>query len=289
MPAAQGASESALRGEEAGEIIELAGGWLYALCNPYEVDGRVSWHSPAARGYAPMNSYVFKDDDAALLVDPGLSAHEAGVLSQLSRILDDRDRLALFPLRVGEFDSICNVVPIARRYELDAIYALSIVANPGWFDLDPPEAGIAGALDAVPVKQVPSKPFQLHVGDRQLEVFDPAVRLLNTHWIYDHASKALLTSDLFGHVLSADPSGRWVVDEISEGVTQTDVRSHLLETRYWWLEGARVDDLRRGLAEPFERYDVEIIAPTFGCILRGADVVRHHYEMVDAILRDVGR
>ena len=59
----------------------------------------------------------------------------------------------------------------------------------------------------------------------------------------------------------------------------------MLNTRYWWLEGAPTDSIRRGIANVFEKYDVETIAPGYGCILRGRKVVQRHYQMLDEFLK----
>jgi hypothetical protein len=64
-----------------------------------------------------------------------------------------------------------------------------------------------------------------------------------------------------------------------------ELRSFLLNTRYWWLEGAPTDSIRRGIADVFDKYDIETIAPGYGCILRGRNVVARHYRMLDEILK----
>jgi hypothetical protein len=42
--------------------------------------------------------------------------------------------------------------------------------------------------------------------------------------------------------------------------------------------------LRSGIAEVFARYDVETIAPSFGCIIRGRDAVERHVRIMDELL-----
>jgi hypothetical protein len=63
------------------------------------------------------------------------------------------------------------------------------------------------------------------------------------------------------------------------------VRSFMLNTRYWWLEGAPTDTIRRGIGNVFDKYDIECIAPGYGCILRGRNVVARHYAMLDEFLK----
>ncbi len=63
------------------------------------------------------------------------------------------------------------------------------------------------------------------------------------------------------------------------------MRSFMLNTRYWWLEGAPTDSMRRGIDAVFDKYDIETIAPGYGCILRGRKVVARHYRMLDEFLK----
>ena len=63
----------------------------------------------------------------------------------------------------------------------------------------------------------------------------------------------------------------------------------MLNTRYWWLEGAPTDSIRRGIDNVFDKYDVETIAPGYGCILRGRKVVARHVRMLDEILKGLDK
>jgi hypothetical protein len=75
-----------------------------------------------------------------------------------------------------------------------------------------------------------------------------------------------------------------VTEADNDPTTTCDIRSFMLDTRYWWLEGAPTDTMRRGIADIFERHDIETIAPGYGCILRDCSVVERHYKMLDEFL-----
>ena len=92
----------------ASRIVTLADDRLYALPNPYQLDGRVSTHPPEARGFAPMNSYLVVEDDRALLLDTGWSVHQDTLLAQLDSLLDPSMTLSIWPIRIQEFTSVCN-------------------------------------------------------------------------------------------------------------------------------------------------------------------------------------
>jgi hypothetical protein len=90
---------------------------------------------------------------------------------------------------------------------------------------------------------------------------------------------------MFTHVWRARADGPWVVTDDDDTTSARELRSFLLNTRYWWLEGAPTGSIRRGIANVFDKHDVETIAPGYGCILRGHNVVARHYQMLDEILK----
>jgi hypothetical protein len=112
------------------------------------------------------------------------------------------------------------------------------------------------------------------------------IRLIATRWLYDRTTRTLFSSDMFTHVWREAENGPWIVTEADNDPTSArDIRSFLLNTRYWWLEGAPTDSIRRGIGEVFDKYDIETIAPGYGCILRGRNVVARHYQMLDEVLK----
>lgn len=279
-------------------IVTLQEDRLYALSHPYAVDGRVSWHPPDARGWAPMNCYVLVEPGHALIVETGVRVHQEALLAELEDVVGDRDA-SLLVLRQGEFDSVFNLLPIAHAHDLKMIYG-QYETPLDWanFRTDIRLTG-DGTIryDGVDVKRpnletkilsrfevIPVSPGR----GRLIDAFRPDLMLLNTHWVYDAATRTLLTSDAFSHVISPSPDGPWVITADNDTTTADEMREHLLTTRYWWLPDAYVDDLRASIADVFERYDVETIAPSFGCILSGKGVVERHHAMLDGIIDEVG-
>src|SRR5688572_6254935 len=91
-----------------GGIAALAESKLYALQNPYKLDGRVSSYPASARGYAVANCYLLKQPDAAMLIDTGFGKDEQLIISQIESLIVPKSPLSLFPLRLNEFMSINN-------------------------------------------------------------------------------------------------------------------------------------------------------------------------------------
>jgi flavorubredoxin len=124
---------------------------------------------------------------------------------------------------------------------------------------------------------------------RPIDVMQAPIRLIATRWLYDRATRTLFSSDLFTHVWRDRAEGPWIVTDHDDTTTMRELRSFMLNTRYWWLEGAPTDSIRRGIADVFDKYDVETIAPGYGCVLRGRKVVARHYQMLDEILKGLDK
>jgi hypothetical protein len=266
----------------------LAEDSLYALCNAYAVDGRVTWHDPQARGYAPMNTYVLREGGHALLIDTGVSIHGAALLDELADVLAPASELAVLHTRIGEYTTICNTIPIAERFGIATVHSEQ-PDSPRWVDFRPGHGRDVGATQPlaharIEIFTVPDTIAVDAAASRVLDIFHATLRLLPTSWVYDRRTRTLFTSDVFTHLITPDPDGPWVVTQQTDSSTIEIVRSHLLGTRYWWLAGARLEAIRESIAETFTRYDVETIAPDFGCILHGRELVARHVEMLDAIL-----
>lgn len=285
-PRVQGTEPSGVPG---GTIIPLAEGRLYALANSYAVDGSVAWHDPAARGFAPMNSYVLLEGEEALVIDTGVTAHREALLQQLRAVVPPTAKISILHTRIGEFNSICNTPAVLRQFEVMRLYGCYRQVHI-WLTFLPQDArastatsdpfdGVAGeVLGNQHVLQLGSS------GSRRIEAFMSSLRLLPTHWVYDAATKTLFTSDMFTHAVRPADGDSWVVSAAGDRMTIDDVTRHLLSTRYWWLPNARLDSIRRDVARVFATYDIEVIAPGYGCILSGRAVVKRHAEMLDAIL-----
>ncbi|MGH2851828.1 MAG: hypothetical protein ACRDLP_14580 [Solirubrobacteraceae bacterium] len=264
---------------------------MHALCNAYAVDGRVTWHAPEARGHATMNTYVVREGDDALIIDTGVALHTVALLEQIATLVAPATRLAVVHTRIGEYTTISNTVPIAERFGCSRIHSEQD-DSPRWVDFlaghGRDRAGPDPFADTTIERYVAPDAIAVDPGGhRVLDVFHATLRLLPTSWLFDHRSGTLFSSDVFSHVLRAGAGGPWkVTDPDDADATVALMRRHLLSTRYWWLAGARLDEIRESIASTFARYDVETIAPGFGCIRAGAAVVRRAAAGLDQILAE---
>ena len=267
----------------AGGITAMAGDKLYVLQHPFGLDGRVSSYPMSARGYSVVNSYLLKQSDTAMLIDTGFGKDEPAIRAEIESLIAPGSPLSLFPLRLNEFMSINNVATFAGHFNVDQCYT----SNPDaglWFDFGTDNS--RSILDSMKVTAVTrADTIELGKHGRAIDVMQAPIRLIATRWLYDRATKTLFASDMFTHVWRDHANGPWIVTDADDTTTAKDLRSFMLNTRYWWLEGAPTDSIRRGIDEVFDKYDIETIAPGYGCVLRGRKVVARHYRMLDEFLK----
>lgn len=234
-----------------------------------------------------MNSYLVDTDSGMLLIDTGYpSAIENHV-----KAFDDLDptgskKLSMLLLRAGEFNSTANAGTIHSRRPVDALYG--------------PEDDIREwVFDAEDVNNQTVRGHELAAGEslavdveqtRRLEALKPPLRLLKTRWLYDSVGKVMHTSDMFGHAWADSPDGPFVIaDADTDTTTAEQVAGYFAGTRYWWLPHADTAIFWRGIQETFDRYDVEVIAPAWGCVLQGRSVIEKHLGIVGEVLGSVSR
>ena len=276
-------------GPSGGAILSLHNEQVFILCNPYELNGVVESHPSDVEGFASMNCYLLAEPDRALLVDSGLTVHRQAILAQLDSLLAERE-LRLLPLRIGDFAGLCNMQPIAERLAVAGLYGTMLGEPHEWLEFQPNlevSAGEERGLAAVPGLPLPfggSLPLSSD-GQRRLEILVAPIRLLPMPWAFDSATGTLFTFDVFGWVTRPDSGGPWILTEDDEdSTTLDDVWHYLVANRYWWLAGARTERLLEDLREVLDSRDVVTIAPGYGCVLHGAEVVRRHVALLEEAL-----
>src|SRR5262249_15079712 len=247
------------------------------------LDGRVSAYPASARGFSVANSYLLTQSDAAMLIDTGFGKDELVIRAQIEALIAPRLPLSLFPLRLNEFMSINNVAAFAGHFNVDTCYPSNIDAAL-WSDSGDDSRRILEAMKVTAVTRADT--IKLGAHGRDIDVMQAPIRLIATRWLYDRATRTLFSSDMFTHVWRDDERGPWIVtDADNDATSPANVRSFMLNTRYWWLEGAPTDKIRRGIGDIFDTYDIETIAPGYGCILTGRNTVARHYRMLDDFLK----
>ncbi|MDE0781440.1 MAG: hypothetical protein OSB67_11910 [Alphaproteobacteria bacterium] len=276
-----------------GGTTELCSGRVYALQNTFELDGRISAYPESARGYSVANCYLLKEGARALLLDTGYTVHEQDILGQLGALITPETALSLLPLRINELMSVTNAVAIAKQFNVVECFS-PVPAIEDWIEFETLrgeernpvlKTTVIGSLSGKGGPRVELGP------DRIVNVMNAPIRLINTMWIYDEVSKTLFSSDMFSHLWSDREDGPWLLgDNETDDVTDFPfVRSFLLNTRYWWIEGANMAPIRKAVAEVFDKFDIETIAPGYGSIVSGRAHVNQQFAVLDDVLDQLDR
>ena len=280
--------------DSVGPVTTIVDGRLYALHNPYELNGLVSTHPTWARGFAPLNVYLLIEGNRALLLDTGFSVHERSVLTQISSLLPEGATLSIFPLTIGEYSGICNTRPVIESFDVDVVYG--IAGSPAaWTDFRPEYVPYGGPVGHGALAQVgaaylrSTDVISWSATERVLDVLPPAMQALPDNWAYDAATKTLFTGDSFNHVWRTNADGPWTVEPDETPPSFEHVYKFLTGSRFWWLPGAHTDELLRSLRSLFEEREVDVIAPRAGCIITDPDSVRAHCALLEAVLSESPR
>src|SRR5712691_2963576 len=182
-----------------GGIASLADDRLYALQNPFALDGRVSSYPASARGFSVANSYLLTQSDAAMLIDTGFGKDEPVIRGEIESLIAPGLPLSLFPLRLNELMSINNVETFAGHFNVEQCYTSNTDAAL-WFDFGAKANG-RSTLESMKVIAVTrSDTIQLGKKGRPIDVMQAPIRLIATRWLYDRVTRTLFSSDLFTHV-----------------------------------------------------------------------------------------
>lgn len=269
---------------------ELSAGRVYALQNSFELNGRISAYPETARGYSVGNCYLLKEGDRAMLLDTGYAVNEQDILDQLGRLIEPDTPLSLFPLRINEFMSVSNAMAIAKRFNVVECFS-NVPDIEDWIEFETLRGEERNpVLKTTLIERGDYSRVALSAG-RLVDVLNAPIRLISTRWIYDEASKTLFSSDMFSHLWGDREDGPWLLGD-NEDDDATDfafVRSFLLNTRYWWIEGANLSPIRRAVADVYDRFDIDTIAPGYGTILRGRDHVERQFAVLDDVLGQLDR
>lgn len=271
-------------------ITELSPGGVYALQNSFELNGRISAYPDCARGYSVSNCYLLKTEDRAILLDTGYAAHEAEILMQIESLIAPGTPLSLFPLRINEFMSVSNAMAIAKQFNVVECFS-NVPDIEDWIEFETLRGQTRNpTLKTTIIERGDRSRVCLGAG-RMIDVLNAPIRLISTRWIYDPASKTLFSSDMFSHLWSDRADGPWLLgDNDTDDVTDfAFVRSFLLNTRYWWIEGANMAPVRKAVADVRDRFDIENIAPGYGRILLGRRHVDRQFAVLDDVLDQLDR
>jgi flavorubredoxin len=242
------------------------------------LDGTASWAPPLPGRFQPVNSYVVQLPTESLRIDTGLAVHRDLFLRQMQSVVPRDRRFAVFLTR-AEPECAGNVSIMQPFRPISELIASA------FRPFDSYEDGLPPTIKVTSLAMRFSKTVTL--GERpSLIVIATKMRLLSCVWVYDQTSRTLFSSDFFGHTSIPSPAAPVVIDSIvDDATTYESAQAHIL-AKFWWIGRAKTQPLIDDIEDTFKTFDIENIAPTHGCILRGRDVVRKHLDLAIRVLRE---
>lgn len=257
----------------------VAPGRVRRLGGVLPLDGRISWAPKVPGAFQPLNCYLIHDGDDAIMIDTGLHVHRRIIFEQLDGLIARDTPITAFLTR-AEFQCVGNLGALSRERNLDKVVAGG--SNP--FESYDTGGKVTTVLRRIAFGSTEVTPFGTNDSIQPLAA---KIRIMPTFWVYDSRSGTLFTSDTFGHTAIAGVGHPAIIRSGDDDPTTLESAKRFFLTKFHWLPKAETLVQRDWLAGLFERYDVEHIAPTFGCVLSGKPVVRRHYDMVMRTLADV--
>jgi flavorubredoxin len=253
---------------------------LFALGSAFEIDGRVSWLPAEAHGFQATRSYLVKQDEHYLLVDPGLRYQRDLLLRQLAAVVPHSGKISVYLSR-SEPDCFGCLEDLLSDYDVERV-----ITGGGHNPFDGFDGIAISSAEAkgkfVPVSRAgKATPIEL-TPDRKLIILSSVLRVNATFWLYDPASEALMTSDAFCHSLGDSYEEALELD--SEGdASVEEVRAHLFG-KFWWMPFAHREEIATQFREVFETYRVKAICPGHGRPFVGEAAVNRVVDLMERAL-----
>ncbi|WP_037367996.1 MBL fold metallo-hydrolase [Amycolatopsis orientalis] len=244
-------------------MTALREGRVVRLGGSVPLDGRVSWAPADVRGTQPLNCYLVRSAEGAVLIDTGVRVHAARIVAQLRESVPENTPLAVVLTRT-EMDCCLNLPEIEAAFPVTAVHYTGGITVPV---VDAPRERIT-VEEGRPaeLEPIPGIPLRIHA---------PRLRLLPTLWPYDPLSQTLFTSDSFCHTRT----------EADDAPDPAAVAAQL-RVKFSWLDHADPAPVLDDLRAVFAADPVRAIAPGHGFPLLGRETVEAH---VEATLKEIGR
>ena len=277
------------------DCINLRDGELYLLGDSIAVDGRISWYPPVDDGrYVPFNSYLIMDGDSHLLVEAGVPAVLDATLAQLRGVLGSEANTPSVAVTRNEPDCVANIPHLVRRSGLRTVISPGLMNTLQYFpadDADEREMSFTHRSTELQmlnfgVRCIPAAPGgRVHVSEgRILEVVAVPLRVLPTVWYYDACTRTMFCSDTFSDETAASPEARVLTVVEDEDILVSRFRRNF-DRKFDWLARSDLTSIITDLESIFARYDIEMLAPNRGVVIRGRIAVAAKTQALIATLR----
>lgn len=263
---------------------------VHAIGGAISTDDQQSWVPPETGRYLPMHLFALRDGDRAVIVDGGVRAFRDAIEAGLADVLAGVEQTDIVLTRYN-FDTLINIPWLCRRFDVRHLHVYlpsnfvlgttRVMSFMDAFEDANIELHVRSIAPVEPTSIVPGEDFT--AAGRRMRCLRGPLRLLQSEWVYDYATRTLFCGDAFGCGTIAAP-GDDVVTRADRG---EDVLARLpdaLRYRFGFLAGAETTGLRSDLAGIFDALPVQRLCPGFGTVIEGGDLVAAVRELTDRTL-----
>lgn len=263
-------------------ITELVPGRLYRVGCMVRAE-RLSWLPDDLDGYEPVNSYVVTDPGNAVFFEMGPPIARPAMEKAVTTLVGNRRVWVDFSR--NEADCIGNMGYVLGTCESPTLLYGTAGGILEWIN-DPhvSELEVRDFLGRIPIESARNGEVKA-IGELEFAFMDAGAKMmLMTQWAYEKSTGCLFTSEMFGwnHAKTVDSS---VVTTTAKGLPGVDTVAREMVARMNWMREAEYQPMIDRFVSIFKQYDVRMIAPVHGCVIKGREAVAAHVELAVAAMR----
>ncbi len=243
---------------------------------------RLSWLPGDLDAYEPLNAYMMVDKDNVVFSELGAPIMLPAMKSALDMV---GDRKVWVYFTRNEADCIGNM-----GYVLGTCASPTLLFGSGggileWIN-DPAVSmlEVRDFLGRIPIESARNGSSR-KVGTLNFDFFEAGSKqMILTQWAYEASTGCLFTSESFGFRHAATVDSPTVI-ESARNLPSVDTVAKELVARMNWLRESDVESYVARFEGIFKKYDVQILAPVHGCVIKGRDAVAAHVKLASAAMR----
>lgn len=243
---------------------------------------RLSWLPEDLDAFEPLNAYLLMDKDNCVFFDMGMPIMQPAIQSAIDMI---GDRKVYVNFSRNEADCIGNMGYILGTCKNPTLLYGSAGGILEW--INDPNVSILEVRDflgRIPIESAKNGESK-RIGEIDMTWLDAGSKMmLMTQWAYEKTTGCLFTSESFGwrHAATADTSP---IVESARGLPSVETVARELVERMNWMREADYPGYVERFESIFKEYDVQMIAPVHGCVIKGRAAVDAHVKLAAKAMR----
>lgn len=264
-------------------ITELVPGRLYRIGCVVKAE-RLSWLAKdIPGGYEAVSGYLLTDANNAVFFEMGLPIARPAIEKAVSTLVGNRKVYVDFSR--NESDCIGNMGYILGTCKDPTLLYGTAGGILEWIN-DPhvSELQVVNFLGRIPIESAKNGETK-KIGELEMSFMDAGSKMmLMTQWMYEKSTGCLFTSESFGWRHMTSPDAPVIVDS-ARGLPSVDTVARELAARMNWMRESSYQPIIDRFASLFKQYDVQMIAPVHGCVIKGREAVAAHVELAIAAMK----